>query len=52
MLHDLLGLGGDLHPKFVRGYCDGFAIVRDAVDRFDRDVKLGDFPQAAESYGT
>ena len=52
VLHDLLGLGGDLHPKFVRSYCDGFAIVRDAVDRFDSDVKLGAFPQAAESYGT
>ncbi|MGQ0429786.1 MAG: 3-methyl-2-oxobutanoate hydroxymethyltransferase [Gammaproteobacteria bacterium] len=52
VLHDLLGLGGDLHPKFVRNYCDGFALVRDAVNRFDADVKQGAFPAAAESYGT
>jgi ketopantoate hydroxymethyltransferase len=24
--------------------------VRDAIDRFDHDVKKGDFPTAAESY--
>ncbi|MGQ0383928.1 MAG: 3-methyl-2-oxobutanoate hydroxymethyltransferase [Gammaproteobacteria bacterium] len=52
VLHDLLGLGGDLHPRFVRSYLDGFGFVRDAVNRFDADVKLGDFPAAAESYGT
>lgn len=52
VLQDLLGLGGDLRPRFVRRYCDGFALVRDAVDRFDADVKQGAYPGAAESYGT
>lgn len=52
VLQDLLGFGGDLHPRFVRSYLDGFGLVRDAVDRFDADVKHGDFPAMAESYGT
>jgi 3-methyl-2-oxobutanoate hydroxymethyltransferase len=52
VLHDLLGLGGDRRPRFVRRYCDGFALVRDAVDRFDADVKQGAYPGATESYGT
>ena len=50
VLQDLLGLTGGHRPKFVRTYLDGNAVVRDAIDRFDRDVKQGAFPAAAESY--
>jgi 3-methyl-2-oxobutanoate hydroxymethyltransferase len=50
VLQDLLGLSAGFHPKFLRSYFDGFAQVRDAVDRFDRDVKQGAFPGSAESY--
>jgi 3-methyl-2-oxobutanoate hydroxymethyltransferase len=50
VLQDLLGLTGGHRPKFVRTYLDGNAAVRDAIDRFDRDVKQGDFPAAVESY--
>lgn len=50
VLQDLLGLSNGHRPKFLRTYFDGFGEVRDAVDRFDRDVKLGAFPAAAESY--
>lgn len=50
VLQDLLGLSNGHRPKFVRNYLDGFDQVRDALDRFDRDVKQGDFPSAAESY--
>jgi ketopantoate hydroxymethyltransferase len=34
----------------VRSYADGNAMVRDAIGRFDADVKQGKFPAAAESY--
>ena len=44
VLQDLLGLTGGHRPKFVRTYLDGNAAVRDAIDRFDHDVKQGDFP--------
>jgi 3-methyl-2-oxobutanoate hydroxymethyltransferase len=50
VLQDLLGLSNGHRPRFVRSYLDGFDQVRDALDRFDRDVKQGDFPSAAESY--
>jgi 3-methyl-2-oxobutanoate hydroxymethyltransferase len=50
VLHDLLGLTGGHRPKFVRTYLDGNQVVRDAVDRFDRDVKQGAFPAPSESY--
>jgi len=50
VLHDLLGLTAGFRPKFLRRYADGFALFRDAVDRFDQDVKQGVFPGAAESY--
>ncbi|MGH8722410.1 MAG: 3-methyl-2-oxobutanoate hydroxymethyltransferase [Burkholderiales bacterium] len=50
VLQDLLGLSNGHRPKFLRTYLDGFGQVRDAVDRFDRDVKQGAFPTAAESY--
>src|SRR5688572_15601386 len=50
VLQDLLGLSNGHRPKFLRTYLDGFGEVRDAVDRFDRDVKQGAFPSAAESY--
>lgn len=50
VLQDLLGLSGDFRPRFVRRYLDGAALVGDAIDRFDRDVKQGVFPAPAEAY--
>jgi 3-methyl-2-oxobutanoate hydroxymethyltransferase len=50
VLQDLLGFSNGFRPKFLRTYFDGFGQLRDAVDRFDRDVKHGSFPTAAESY--
>jgi len=50
VLQDLLGLTGGHRPKFVRTYLDGAQAVREAIDRFDSDVKRGGFPAAAESY--
>lgn len=50
VLQDLLGLSGDFRPRFVRRYLDGAALAGEAIERFDRDVKQGAFPGAAESY--
>jgi 3-methyl-2-oxobutanoate hydroxymethyltransferase len=50
VLQDLLGLSGDFRPRFVRRYLDGAALVGDAIERFDRDVKQGAFPAPAEAY--
>jgi 3-methyl-2-oxobutanoate hydroxymethyltransferase len=50
VLQDLLGLSGGFRPKFLRTYADGFGHFKDALDRFDRDIKEGAFPGPAESY--
>jgi len=50
VLQDLLGLQPDFQPKFLRTFLDGFELLRDAVDRFDREVKEGTFPSDEESY--
>ena len=49
VLHDLLGVSGT-SPRFVRKYLDGEALVTDALNRYDADVKEARFPAADESY--
>jgi 3-methyl-2-oxobutanoate hydroxymethyltransferase len=50
VLQDLWGVAGDGAPRFVRRYVDGDAMLTDALDRYDADVKGSRFPSAAESY--
>jgi len=50
VLNDLLGLQPDFQPHFLRTYLDGFDLIRGALDRYDHDVKAGDFPSPEESY--
>jgi 3-methyl-2-oxobutanoate hydroxymethyltransferase len=49
--HDLLGLGSGRSPRFVRAYADLRGAITGAVERFRDDVRTGEFPNAAESYG-
>lgn len=50
VMQDLLGLNVDFQPRFVRRYVEGFNLMKEAFDRFDRDVKSGEFPTEKESY--
>lgn len=50
VFQDLLGFNQDFKPKFVRRFLDGFSLVKGALDQFDKEVKAGTFPSAAESY--
>ena len=50
VLHDLLGLTPGTTPRFVRRYIDGEAIVTDALNAYDADVKAVRFPEPVESY--
>jgi len=50
VLQDLWGVGDGPAPRFVRQYVDGSAILTDALNRYDEDVKGGRFPSKAESY--
>ena len=48
MLSDLLGLDAAFHPRFVRRYAEGHALVREALNRFARDVRAAQFPAREE----
>lgn len=50
VFHDLLGLDPSFHPHFLRRYLQGFDLIREALLRFDQDVKAGSFPAKEESY--
>ncbi len=50
VLQDLLGLGSQRVPRFVREYIDGRKIVSNAVNSFVADVKNGSFPSLDEQY--
>lgn len=50
VLHDLWGVDTTHVPRFVRRYIDGESLLTDALDRYDADVKEGDFPGQEESY--
>lgn len=48
VLADLLGLDDRFRPRFARRYVEGHGLVRDAVDRFARDVRGATFPAREE----
>jgi 3-methyl-2-oxobutanoate hydroxymethyltransferase len=50
VLQDLWGIGSAHAPRFVRRYVDGDALLTDALNRYNDDVKGGRFPDSTESY--
>ncbi len=50
VLQDMLGLSKDFEPKFLRKYLDGYSQIKDALERFNQDVKNRNFPSDKESY--
>lgn len=50
VLHDLLGLNDGFSPKFLRRYANLAADVRDAVGRFAREVRAGEYPAAEHEF--
>ena len=45
---DLLGLDPTFQPRFARRYLNGDELVREAINRFARDVRTAAFPTPAE----
>jgi len=50
VLHDIVGLGADLPPKFVRVYLNAFEQIRAALMEWGEDVRTGRFPGPQESF--
>jgi 3-methyl-2-oxobutanoate hydroxymethyltransferase len=50
VLHDVLGLFGEFKPKFAKRYADLGPVVVEALQRFDREVRDGSFPDAEHSF--
>ena len=50
VMHDMLGLTEEFHPRFVRRYASLADTIREAVKHYDEDIKQGRFPSEAESY--
>ena len=50
VLYDLLGLYQNTRPRFVRQYCDLFAMIQKNVKKYSADVKRSHYPAAKESY--
>jgi 3-methyl-2-oxobutanoate hydroxymethyltransferase len=50
VVNDLLGLGPDAYPKFVKPYADLRSVVTEAVARFAAEVASGAYPDTGHSY--
>lgn len=50
VLHDLFGFGTGPSPRFVRKYLNGAAMLTEALDAYDADVKQARFPGPGETY--
>jgi 3-methyl-2-oxobutanoate hydroxymethyltransferase len=50
VMQDMLGLSQGFRPRFVRTYLNGFELLQEAFNRYDREVKSSGFPAEKESY--
>ncbi len=50
VLHDLLGITKEFHPRFLRRYLELYDEVKGAVEHYVKDVKSRDFPNDEEQY--
>ncbi len=50
VVHDMLGITHDFHPRFLRRYLNLYEEIHKAVGEYVRDVRSGDFPNENEQY--
>ncbi len=50
VIYDLLGLNPDFSPRFVKKYLDLGVLIRDAVMRYNDEVRHGAFPGPEHSF--
>jgi 3-methyl-2-oxobutanoate hydroxymethyltransferase len=51
VLHDLIGFTFGRQPRFVRQYANVSQVITEAITKWMDDVRSGDYPNEAESYG-
>ena len=50
VMHDMLGMSNEFHPKFLRKYANVQEIINEAVTHYIQDVKAVEFPNENEQY--
>ena len=50
VMHDMLGMSNEFHPKFLRKYANLQEIINEAVTHHIQDVKAVEFPNENEQY--
>lgn len=50
VMHDMLGMSNEFHPKFLRKYANLQEVINEAVTHYIADIKSVDFPNENESY--
>jgi 3-methyl-2-oxobutanoate hydroxymethyltransferase len=50
VLHDMLGITHEFHPRFLRRYLNLYEEIKKATGNYIDDVKSGDFPSEKEQY--
>lgn len=52
VLHDLLGIAGNVQPRFVKRYAQVGEVIRGAVEDYAREVRESKFPGPEHSFGS
>lgn len=50
VLHDMLGLNDQFHPKFLKRFAELADAVREATRRYGDEVRAGQYPDAGHSF--
>ena len=48
--HDMLGMNKDFSPRFLRRYLDLDSLISNAVKKYSKEIKSGNFPDKKEQY--
>ena len=52
VLHDLLGIAGNVQPRFVKQYARVGKVIREAVEEYSREVRGAKFPGPEHSFSS
>ena len=50
VIHDMLGINQEFHPRFLRRYMNIYSDMKTAVENYIKDIKSKDFPSEKEQY--